>query len=321
MKRALIAATLALAACDAPSQDSTGIEVIWQGEPRFINQAVPSNLPAYFDCLRQSGATAVSAHRGGPTPGFAENAIATFENTLRVAPGSFLEVDVSQTADGVLVLMHDDRVERTTSGSGALAELDMAELLRFQLEDDNGQRVDARVPTLAEALDWADGRTVLELDIKRGVAYEDVIGAVESANATSRVVFVTYSVEGAARLARLAPQAMIYTTISNVRELGTLERRGMDLARIVAWVGADTPPMSLIEALATRGVETRVGMFGDGRDYSNAVRAGVQIVAVDDAAEAMRDLDAADGAEGDAARSCATEQSPTGHHSRWINEG
>ena len=45
----------------------------------------------------------------------------------------------------------------------------------------------------------------------------------------SRVVFVTYSVDGAARLARLAPQAMIYTTISNIRELDTLDRRGVDL--------------------------------------------------------------------------------------------
>lgn len=225
---------------------------------------------------------------------------------MRVAPGAFLEVDISQTADGVLVLMHDDRVERTTTGSGAIAELDMAQLLSFQLEDDNGQRVDARVPTLAEALEWAEVNTVLELDIKRGVRFEDVVAAVEAANAMNRVIFVTYSVDGAARLARLAPQAMIYTTISNVRELDTLERRGVDLSRIVAWVGVDTPPpASLVEALAARGVETRFGMFGEGRDYAGAARAHAQIVAVDDAAEAVRDLDAADGQEGYAALQCA----------------
>ena len=196
MKRPLlIAAALALAACE--EQRDFQFEVVQVG--------APTNLPAYFDCLRESGATAISAHRGGPAPGFAENAIPTFENTLRAAPGTFLEVDIAQTADGVLVLMHDDRADRTTTGTGAIADLDMARLLTFQLEDDNGQRVDARVPTLADALEWADGKTVLELDIKRGVRYEDVIGAVEAANAMSRVVFVTYSVDGAARLARLAP--------------------------------------------------------------------------------------------------------------------
>lgn len=302
MKRALlIAAALALAACDAAVGPRMGpVE-----ESETTAAAAPSNLVAYFDCLRDRGFTAVSAHRGGPAPGFAENAIPTFENTLSVAPGAFLEVDVSQTADGVLVLMHDDRAERTTTGSGAIAELDMAQLLTFQLEDEDGRRVDARVPTLAEALEWADGKTVLELDIKRGVAYEDVISAVSAANAMSRVIFVTYSVDGAARLARLAPQAMIYTTISTVRELDTLDRRGVDLTRIVAWTGTDTPAAALVSALAERGVETRFGMFGEGRDYANALRARAQIVAVDDAREAARDIDAADGEEGLASLQCA----------------
>lgn len=301
MKRAaLIVAALALAACEAEEVFGVRVPVT-----QAVGAAAPGNLVAYFDCLRDRGFTAVSAHRGGPAPGFAENAIPTFENTLHEAPGAFLEVDVSQTADGVLVLMHDDRAERTTTGSGAIAELDMAQLLTFQLEDEDGRRVDARVPTLAEALEWADGKTVLELDIKRGVAYEDVISAVSAANAMSRVIFVTYSVDGAARLARLAPQAIIYTTISNVRELDTLDRRGVDLTRIVAWAGTDTPPAALVEALAARGVETRFGMFGEGRDYANALRARAQIVAVDDAQEAARDIDAADGEEGLASLQCA----------------
>lgn len=300
MRFALLAAALALAGCDLNFPEA--------GVGPAVDVAIirtPESLPAFFDCLREDGFTAVSAHRGGPAPGFAENAIPTFENTLRAAPGAFLEVDISQTADGVLVLMHDDRAERTTTGAGAIAELDMAQLLTFQLEDDSGRRVDARVPTLAEALEWADGRAVLELDIKRGVRFEEVVSAVSAANAMSRVVFVTYSVEGAVRLARLAPQAMIYTTISNVRELDTLERRNVDLTHIVAWVGTDTPPASLVEALAARGVETRFGMFGEGRDYAGAVRAHAQIVAVDDAAEAVRDLDAADGEDGYAALQCA----------------
>jgi glycerophosphoryl diester phosphodiesterase len=301
MRFALIAAALLLAGCDVNLPEA--------GDGPAVDVAIthaPADLPAYFDCLRESGFTAISAHRGGPRPGFAENSIPTFENTLRAAPGAFLEVDISRTADGVLVLMHDDRAERTTTGEGAIAELDMAQLLTFQLEDNDGRPADARTPTLAETLRWAQGRaTVLELDIKRGVAYEDVVREVEAGNALGRVVFITYSIDGAARLARLAPQAMIYTTISNVRELDALERRGVDLSRIIAWVGSDAPPGSLVEALAARGVETRFGMFGEGRDYAGAARARAQIVAVDDAAEAARDLDAADGEDGYAALQCA----------------
>ncbi len=300
MKRVALAAALALIACD------TVVDSKIEGrgvDPTAI--APPSGLAGFFDCLRENGAVAISAHRGGPRPGFAENAIPTLENTLRVAPMTFLEVDIARTADGVLVLMHDDRVERTTNGRGAVAELDMAELLAFSLEDEYGEAVDARVPTLREALDWADRRAILELDIKRGVEFEDVINEVDAANAMNRVVFITYSVNAAAVLARLAPQAMIYTTISDARELETLERRNVDLTRIVAWVGTGTPDPALVRALAERGVETRSGMFGEGRDYTNAVRQGVQIVAVEDAREALRDVDAADGEQGFAAAQCA----------------
>jgi glycerophosphoryl diester phosphodiesterase len=298
MKRLVLAAALALAACDPAA--TTDVD---SGLSAPVTAPLGS-LASFFDCLRENGAVAISAHRGGPGPGFAENAIPTFENTLSVAPMTFLEVDIARTADGVLVLMHDDRVERTTTGRGAVAELDMAQLLAFMLEDDNGRAVDARVPTLREALDWADGRAVLELDIKRGVEFEDVIDEVQAANAMNRVVFITYSVNAAAVLARLAPQAMIYTTISDARELETLERRNVDLTRIVAWVGTDTPDPALVRALAERGVEARSGMFGEGRDYSNAVRQGVQIVAVEDAREALRDIDAADGEQGLAAAQC-----------------
>jgi len=305
MTRAVFAAALALALAGCDVDDPSSIEVKWNGEPQFIRQPfAPSDLPAFFDCLRDSGQTAISAHRGGPAPGYAENTIATFENTIRNAP-AFLEVDVNVTRDGALVLMHDDDVSRTTDGSGALASMTLAEFQALRLQDESGATLDQAPPTLRQALDWAEGRAILELDIKRSVRFEDVVRDVEEAGAMARVVFITYSVNAAARLAELAPGAMIYTTISNVRELDVLERRGVDLNHIVAWVGTDEPSPALIEALTAHGVEARFGMFGEGRNFANAARVGAQIVAVDDAAEAVRDLDAADGEEGHAALRCA----------------
>lgn len=306
MKRALIAAAMVLTACDGAQAPSEPIvrDIQWQGEPEFARRFAPASLPAFFDCLRERDLVAVSAHRGGPLRGFAENALATFENTVSHG-GVFLEVDVTRTRDGALVLMHDDTMERTTEGAGVVASLTLSEVQASRLQDVDGTTLDQHPPSLRQALDWANTRAILELDIKRSVRFEDVVREVEEAGAMSRVVFITYSVNAAARLAELAPEAMIYTTISNVRELDVLERRGVDLEHIVAWVGTDAPPAGLVEALAARGVEARFGMFGDGRDFSNAARAGAQIVAVDDAAEAVRDLDAADEVEGYAALQCA----------------
>lgn len=308
MRRALIACALALSACEAQTTAA--------GDTADVTALAPDDLPAFFDCLRQNGQAAVSAHRGGPVPGFAENAIPTFENTLSQAP-AFMEIDIARTRDGMLVLMHDDTVDRTTDGTGAVSSLTRDAFEALRLQDNDGAVLAAHPPTLRQALDWADGRTVLELDVKRGVSYEDVAREVDAAGAMDRVVFITYSIDGASRLARVAPEAMIYTTIERAGDLDTLEQRGVDLGRVVAWLGTERPDEMLVAALATRGVEARMGRFGHadrgdtgfaggrgGGRFHRAALAGARIVAVDDPAGAARDLDANDGADGYAALQC-----------------
>ena len=68
----------------------------------------------------------VIAHQGGDglRPG---NTLAAFENAVRLRV-DMLEMDVQSSADGVLVLMHDSTVDRTTDGSGAVAGFSLAEL-------------------------------------------------------------------------------------------------------------------------------------------------------------------------------------------------
>ncbi|MBL8535866.1 MAG: glycerophosphodiester phosphodiesterase family protein [Hyphomonadaceae bacterium] len=311
MRALLLTCALALAACEQhPSlQAST---------PQAAAHALaPTDLPAFFDCLRESGQTIVAAHRGGPEPGYAENAIPTFENTLRQAP-AFLEIDIAQTSDGMLVLMHDDELERTTTGTGLVREATLAELGALRLEDETGHALDARVPTLREALDWAAGKTVLELDVKRGVSYEDVIAEVRAADAEDRVIFITYSVPAAIRVHRLAPELMISTEITSERDLDELARSRIDLTRILAWTGIEEPNSALNVALAQRGVEAMFGTLG-GRDswdnrfaesgddqYAEFAETGLQLISTDRASAAARDLDAADSVDGLGALLCVT---------------
>jgi glycerophosphoryl diester phosphodiesterase len=310
MRRALLicACAVALAACerqDAPQSAA----------PAATYTLAPENLASFFDCLREREQTVVAAHRGGPEPGFAENAIPTFENTLRQAP-AMLEIDISETSDGVLVLMHDDELDRTTTGTGLVREATLAELQALQLEDETGQALDARVPTLRQALDWAAGKAVLELDVKRGVSYEDVIAEVRAANAAERVIFITYSVPAAIRVHRLAPGLMISTSIESEADLAELERARVDLSRILAWTGIEEPNSALNVALAQRGVEAMFGTLGgrnswDNRfaesgddQYAEFAEAGLQLISTDRTAAAARDLDAADGVDGFGAKQC-----------------
>lgn len=311
MRAAFLLCALALAACEQQQAGSVA-------EPGAVAQTLaPTDLPAFFDCLRERGQTIVAAHRGGPAPGFAENAIPTFENTLRQAP-ALLEIDVAETSDGVLVLVHDDTLERTTNGEGAVRDVTLAQLQELRLEDETGAALDAHPPTLREALDWAAGRTILELDVKRGVSYEDVVAEVRAANAADRVIFITYSVPAAIRVHRLAPELMISTTIESEADLDALARARVDLSRILAWTGIAEPNSALNVALAGRGVEAMFGTLG-GREswderfaasgddqYAAFAETGIQLIATDRPAAAARDLDAADGVGGFGALQCVT---------------
>lgn len=297
-------ALLALAACDSNEQVG-GIEA---PAPHTLT---PANLPAFFDCLREHHATIVSAHRGGPEAGYAENAIPTFEHTLAAAP-VFMEVDVARTRDGALVLMHDDTVDRTTTGHGAVRALTEAQFTALTLKDDDGAMVSAHPPTLRQALDWAEGRTVFELDVKPGVSYEELARAVDEAHARERVIFVVYSVNAASRLARVAPEAMINVSVRSAADMDTLRSRGVDLSHIIAWTGADEPDGALNVALAQRGVETSFGTIGSWdrsfahgeAQYGAFAETGLAMIATNRAAAAVGDLDAHDGARGYAALQC-----------------
>ena len=130
--------------------------------------AVPTRVSAHelLGEARDPGDRAfIASHRGGAALA-PENTLPAVEAALS---GSFdyVEVDVSLTADGHPVLFHDATVDRTTDGSGALAELTLAEVQRL----DAGASHDAsfrgtRVPTAEQFLDLLarrDGRALLDL--------------------------------------------------------------------------------------------------------------------------------------------------------------
>ncbi|MFZ2030217.1 MAG: glycerophosphodiester phosphodiesterase family protein [Vitreimonas sp.] len=317
MRRALIALALALTACGQQQSASAppSATPAQAASASAGGTLAPANLPAFFDCLRESHFTAISAHRGGPAPGFAENAIPTFEHTLARAP-AIMEVDIARTRDNVLVLMHDDSVDRTTNGRGQVDHLTAAQVSALRLRDEDGAVLNAHPPTLREALDWAEGKTILALDVKRGVSYEDVAHAVAQAHAMNRVAFIAYGVAGAARLHQVAPNAMLFVSIRFPADLDDLVRRDVDLNRVVAWTGTDQPNSGLNIELAQRGVEVEFGTLGGRRSwdsrfaeqqreqYAAFADTGLQLISTGRPAEALADLDAHDNARGYGAPQC-----------------
>ena len=103
------------------------------------------------------GRPLVIAHRGGAGL-WPENTLHAFERAAALG-ADVIETDVRATADGELVLIHDETVNRTTDGSGRVRQLTLAELKRldagYRWSPDGGQSFPLRgrgltVPTLRE---------------------------------------------------------------------------------------------------------------------------------------------------------------------------
>ena len=115
-----------------------------------VASAPPSGpaMAAYFDCVRDGG-VAISAHRAVSAPDQPENSIAAIEATGRAIPGAILELDAVLTRDGRLVLMHDETMDRTTTGHGRVGDLTLAQIKRTRLKASNGAVTQAAPPALA----------------------------------------------------------------------------------------------------------------------------------------------------------------------------
>jgi glycerophosphoryl diester phosphodiesterase len=83
--------------------------------------------------------TDIASHRGGALL-WPENSRLAFENTAKLAVEQ-VEFDVHPTADGKLVVIHDDTLDRTTDGAGPVAARDWAALSKLVLKGSGGQRM------------------------------------------------------------------------------------------------------------------------------------------------------------------------------------
>ena len=251
----------------------------------------------------------VSAHRGAPVEGLAENAVATFEHALNYAP-ALVEMDVRRTADGALVMMHDETLDRTTTGTGRVDAATFAQIRALRLRDVRGLPTGFRVPTFAETLAWAAGRAVLMVEPKSGVSDEALVAAVRAAGAENRVVVIVYSLADHEALHGLAPDLNVSASVGTPAEAEALVAAGaagrVDLSRTIAFAGVSRAPgepgpdPAVVARMHGAGIRVQVGTFpldaqADAATnpavYTPFLDAGVDVLATDNvrsASEAVR---------------------------------
>ncbi|WP_089105878.1 glycerophosphodiester phosphodiesterase [Streptomyces hyaluromycini] len=198
------------------------------------------------------------------------------ENTLRSFAAAqqagldLIELDLHLSKDGALVVMHDAEVDRTTDGTGPIAEKTLEELRA--LDAGRGERV----PVFEEVLDSV--RTPLQAEIKDVAAARALAEVMQRRDLVSRVEVSSFHDEAVAEIARLVPgvrtaliasrygtdvverarEAGAATLCLNIRRL-TLEvvehARKADL-RVLGWVVNTQDDLRLVRALQLDGATT-----------------------------------------------------------------
>ncbi len=268
-------------------------------QPHYLSFSNVTELKTYLKWAPGKKAI-ISAHRGGPMKGFPENAVETFENILRYGP-CMIECDVRLSKDGILVMMHDDTLERTTNGSGNVTDYTFDQLKKLFLKDPMGKITPYRIPSFAQALKWAKGRAVLAVDVKRKIPYKKVIEEIREYEAEPHVVVITYNWEQLQEVYRLAPELMVSAGAKGVMGTQKLLASGVPASNLCVFVGVYEPKKQVYDLLHEKGILTILGTMhnldkkAEARGlhvYRELVKNGADILATDNPVMATRAINA-----------------------------
>jgi len=215
------------------------------------------DLPAFFTCLRENRQIVVSAHRGAPAAGLAENTLEAYA-ALAGRRNILAETDIRTTRDGQLVLSHDARLDRSTTLTGNVSERDWSEIRQAWTRTMHGETTTHHPATLLELLAILRSGPVLQLDIKEGVSIRAVMDAVEAGAAQDRIIYLAYTDDDIAAIIHRQPHAMISTVIPSLDRLERLQAMGARPDHLQAMFFESAVDRVLFSQLREKGVSILV---------------------------------------------------------------
>ena len=242
----------------------------------------------------------VSAHRGGSgITNYPENCIETFDYLHKKGIQIF-EIDISETKDQHLVLMHDNSLQRTSTGRQDVNQINLNQIKEYFLVDDFGQQTSYKIPTFAEALNWGKDKPIyFMVDIKKGVDYAAIVSTINQSNMQNKVVLVTYTVGQAKKLNRIAPNMLLSVSMRNEREFNEMMNSGIPTDKMVAFTGTRRNDKSLFDKIHEKDILVIFGTLGNldksaaakgNQLYKDLEKDGVDIFATDRALDVQQTI-------------------------------
>jgi glycerophosphoryl diester phosphodiesterase len=179
----------------------------------------------------------IIAHRGASAYA-PENTLAAFAKAVDFG-ADILELDVRQTRDGELVVLHDASVNRTTNGKGRVADLTLEQIKALDAGSwFSPDFVGERVPTLAEVVDATPDFTTLLVELK-GSPEEypgmeaRVVRFIRQRGIEKRVILKSFERDVLNRLRMLAPDIpRLRIVVSEISFLGLIIGHGVHFGSV-----------------------------------------------------------------------------------------
>ena len=134
-----------------------------------------------------------TAHRGYSSK-YPENSISACVGAYEVG-ADFAEIDVRLSSDGVVMLMHDDTIDRTTNGKGTLSNMTYEQLKQYKLKH-GGKVTDETIPTFEELLQYfkdKDFKILCEFKSSQSKLPKACVDLIKKYGMEKQVVFISFN--------------------------------------------------------------------------------------------------------------------------------
>lgn len=166
----------------------------------------------------------IVAHRANTlkaiNEGVPENSLECIQMAIESGVVDMIEIDVRPTKDGVLVLMHDASINRTTNGKGNVSSLTYEQLMQYDMKRDTRPSNGIKVPTLKQALELCKGKMFINLDIhSKNVPIGDLANLIIECGMIDQVMI--YSSQGElVEYPTIDPNFILHPYVSSVGAAG-----------------------------------------------------------------------------------------------------
>ncbi|MDR7434466.1 MAG: glycerophosphodiester phosphodiesterase family protein [Armatimonadota bacterium] len=229
--------------------------------------------------------TVVLAHRGAAHAA-PENTLAAFALALSEGADG-IEFDVHRTADGHLVVLHDEVVDRTTNGFGPVSQMTLEQVRSL----DAGSWFDPRfagekVPLLEEVLELARGHLLVDIELKTSGIEAQVVETVRKFRMAPSVLISSFSREAISAVKEIAPEIAV----------GLLSLHGDPSEALSLGVQVFLPSVGVlskdcVESCHRQGISVVTWTILTEQDAREAIRLGVEGIIADDPVMARRALE------------------------------